>query len=173
MRFRLGRPSAILILFLMSSLPLWGAEKAATGYLGDASDRDLDENALNSDAAVTLPGQPTTWGQAFDKHAPLAFFSAGSLAVGGLIAAIRADGEAPANRYGKSSQRDVVWAMGLSGAGALVAGAAFWYYAHAEVTRDPNATPEAFAQSPTQSLISLMPTFDGGFGWVAGLNVTF
>lgn len=160
MRFRLGRPSAVFVLLFAISLPLWGAEKPATEAVSNTS--------------VTLPGQPTSWGQAFDKHAPLAFFSAGSLAVGGLIAAIRSDREAPANRYGKTSQRDVAWAMGLSGAGALVAGAAFWYYAHAEVTRDPDATHQDFAQSPTNTLpISLMPTFDGHFGWVAALTLPF
>jgi hypothetical protein len=108
--------------------------------------------------------KPLTWGQAFDKHAPLAFFSAGSLAVGGLIAAIRADRSLPANARGNTAGRDVAWALGLSGAGAVTAGLAFWYYAHAEVTRDLHDTPDGF---------SFAPTFDGKMGFIAAYAVNF
>jgi hypothetical protein len=121
------------------------------------------------------PVKPMTWGQAFDKHAPLAFFSAGSLAVGGLIATIRSDRDTPANMRGNLSGGDVAWALGLSGGGALVAGMAFWYYAHTEVTRDIGATLDAGQSSPDKENVgfAILPTFDGKLGLAASLALPF
>jgi hypothetical protein len=120
------------------------------------------------------PVKPMTWGQAFDKHAPLAFFSAGSLAVGGLIVAIRSDRDTPANMRGNLSGGDVAWAMGISGAGAVAAAMAFWYYAHTEVTRDIGATLETDASVEENGVrFALLPTFDGKPGLAAHLALPF
>jgi hypothetical protein len=108
--------------------------------------------------------RPMTWGRAFDKHAPLAFFSVGSLLVGGILMGIRAENSARLNPHSAGPDRDVVWGLSMAGLSSLAAGGAFWYYSHAEMTRDLPATPNGF---------SFYPTLGGEKGWAAAVHLSF
>jgi hypothetical protein len=103
----------------------------------------------------TSPYPSVGWGAAFERHAPLAFFSIGSLAVGGILVGIRAENQAKLNMQSHSPDRDVVWALGLAGLTSVLAGGAFWYYVRAEMQNE---------QPPSEQGFSMVPIFDGGPG---------
>lgn len=110
---------------------------------------------------------PMTWGQAFDKHAPLAFFSVGSLAVGGILVGIRSENAAELNTHSRSPDRDLIVAVSLAGIGSLVSAGAFWYYSRHEMQGeqgDAEVTGREF---------SLAPILQKGGGLAARLRIPF
>lgn len=79
-------------------------------------------------------------------HAPLAFFSLGSLAVGGLVYALQSDlsyGDIH-NSPQKMSNQDVTSiqsAVGISGLTALVSAAAYFYYSNRDYLHNSELAP--------------------------------
>lgn len=66
----------------------------------------------------------------YREHAPLAFFSLGSLAMGGVFYGIRASMSGPRVNYVAGDRRDMTVAIGLAGLSALAAGAAYFWFSH-------------------------------------------
>jgi hypothetical protein len=109
------------------------------------------ENSMPQELSAerNQPLLPMTWGDAFDKHAPLAFFSVGSLAVGGIIVGIRSENRSKWNAQSGSSDRDITWALGMAGITSMIAGGAFWYYSHKDMTLSRESIDPGFTLAPT------------------------
>jgi hypothetical protein len=63
-------------------------------------------------------------------HAPLAFFSVGSLAVGGVFYAIQSSLGKPQVGYVAGDRTSLSTAVGAAGLTALIAGASYFYFAN-------------------------------------------
>jgi|GEM_PF-6745904 len=112
--------------------------------------------------AEEIPLGPVTWGEAFDKHAPLAFFSAASLAVGGILLAIRAENTAKISAHPDSPDRDMILALSAAGIGSLISGGAFWYYSRQEIDA-----------SRRHARLSVAPLLAHGGGIAANWRIRF
>jgi hypothetical protein len=66
----------------------------------------------------------------YREHAPLAFFSLGSLAIGGIFYGIQSGMHDSRVRYVAGDRSQISTAIGFAGLTAAVAGAAYFYYAH-------------------------------------------
>jgi hypothetical protein len=107
------------------------AAPAATAPVAEAApgSPDRPEHAGQAEANTGFPGfRSYSRLSAYREHAPLAYFSLGSLAVGGLFYGIQASLEgAGSNRInGDGTRMDM--AVGAAGLTALAAGAAYFYY---------------------------------------------
>jgi hypothetical protein len=67
---------------------------------------------------------------AYREHAPLAWFSLGSLAVGGVFYAIGQGFDRPNVSYAAGSRSQMAAAVALAGTSALLAAGSYFYYAH-------------------------------------------
>jgi hypothetical protein len=67
---------------------------------------------------------------AYREHAPLAWFSLGSLAVGGVFYGISRGLDRPNVSYAAGSRSQMGTAVALAGASALLAAGSYFYYAH-------------------------------------------
>lgn len=67
---------------------------------------------------------------AYREHAPLAWFSLGSLAVGGVFYGISRGLDRPNVSYAAGSRSQMNTAVALAGASALLAAGSYLYYAH-------------------------------------------
>lgn len=68
-------------------------------------------------------------GSPYREHAPLAWFSVGSLAVGGIFYGIQSSFDYPGATRASGNGVEVNMAIGAAGATALAAGAAYFWYA--------------------------------------------
>jgi hypothetical protein len=66
----------------------------------------------------------------YQEHAPLAWFSLGSLAVGGVFYAIGKGVDGPRVSYSSGNRSQMTTAVALAGASALLAAGSYLYYAH-------------------------------------------
>ncbi len=84
---------------------------------------------------IDLGSIPTN---AYWTHAPLAAFSLGSLAVGGVFYTIQNSMTGPKVGFVNSDKSSLNSAMGAAGVTALVAGGAYFYYSHRDTQRPKN-----------------------------------
>ena len=98
-----------------------------------AFSRPVLEDGFDTDASNEV-----SWLNSASKHAPLAFFSAASLAVGGVLFAIRSENPEPMQMQAPGGDRDLGFAMGGAALVALIAGGSFWYYTHADYHQEQN-----------------------------------
>ena len=80
--------------------------------------KNIDDGSLGSTSALS----------SMKAHSSLAFFSLGSIAVGGLFYAIQQSSQNPRVHTGNGSTKDMNTALGFAGLSALVSGGAFFYF---------------------------------------------
>ena len=74
----------------------------------------------------------------YSEHAPLALFSLGSLAVGGVFYAIQASSHSPNVGYTAGDHTSLTTAVGAAGLTALLAAGSYFYFAHEDKVKDRN-----------------------------------
>ncbi len=162
---RVNRNAALVMRFGLLILGLLAALVSSAG--ADAPIAvPADETAL-IDKQNELQTSPVTWGQAFDKHAPLAFFSVGSLVVGGILVGIRSENASELSTQSRGPDRDLMMAVSLAGLGSLVSAGAFWYYSRHDMQAGQSDT------EVTGSEFSLAPILQNGGGLAARLRISF
>jgi hypothetical protein len=102
----------------LPALPAWEARGSSPAAPADyASDTDQVAARMNLAAA-------------YREHAPLAWFSLGSLAVGGVFYAIAQGLDRPRVSYAAGSRSQMTTAVALAGASAMLAAGSYFYYVH-------------------------------------------
>ena len=118
------------------ALALAGAVRA-----DDAPDQAAPDNSMmmKNEAPVAARLKPEV--SAYKEHAPLAWFSLGSLAVGGVFYAISEGMDHPNVAYTTSDRSHLNTTVTVAGISALLAAGSYLYYAHRAAQRE--AEPES------------------------------
>lgn len=103
---------------------------------------------------------------AYREHAPLAWFSLGSLAVGGIFYAIGQDQHRPNVSYAAGSRPGLTAAVSAAGLGALLAAGSYFYCVHRTRARDREETA-------WQASLDGGPDGNGGLAVAARLTFAF
>jgi hypothetical protein len=121
------------------------ADAVEAGTSAPAAGNGLVDVAASAGGAEAIPEiRASARLTAYREHAPLAYFSLGSLAVGGLFYGIQAslDKDGSSRINGDGTRMDM--AVGAAGITALAAGAAYLYYAlRGKETGDDSSHPWA------------------------------
>lgn len=128
---------------------------AAAGTAASAPEAEPVAKSLNAG-----PG-------AYAEHAPLALFSLGSLAIGGVFYAIHVSSRDPKVDYTAGDRTSLTTAVGAAGLTALIAAGSYFYFAHKQKSQE--AEPEADSDWNAQVSGGLAP--DGGVS--VGAKLTF
>lgn len=75
---------------------------------------------------------------AYITHAPLALFSLGSLAIGGIFYSLQNGVDRPKADFMAGDRSSLGTAVGFAGVTALIAGASYFYYSHRDSERNRN-----------------------------------
>lgn len=98
----------------------------------------------------------------------MAWFSLGSLAVGGVFYAIGQGLERPNVSYAAGSRSQMTTAVALAGAGAMLAAGSYFYYVHKASGRADDREEEV---SDWEAAVSGAPDGAGGFAVAARLSL--
>lgn len=100
---------------------------------------------------------------AYREHAPLAFFSLGSLAIGGAFYAIGRGADGQRASFGANDRSQFTAAVSVAGISALLAAGSYFYYVHLAKAR---------AQADEQWDAALIGAPDGAGGVALGARLT-
>lgn len=117
--------------------------------------------AVDSQGTVAHSG---SFAAAYREHAPLAWFSLGSLAVGGVFYAIGHDMQGPRVGYSAADRARLSTAISVAGIGAVLAAGSYFYYVHQAKARAEN-DPE------WDAAVTGAPDGAGGFALGARLTL--
>jgi hypothetical protein len=109
-----------------------GASASPPAVVDQTPVREETSPGLNAPAAETIRSANSlkATAAAYGEHAPLALFSLGSLAVGGVFYGINASMHRSNVAYTAGDRTQLTSAVGIAGLTALVAAGSYFYYAH-------------------------------------------
>lgn len=110
----------LLVLLFAALLAAWSPARAG-------EDGASEGKALESGEAKTLEYRGSSSADSYREHAPLALFSLGSLAVGGIFYGIHSSLDYPGGQSSGDGSK-VGMAVGAAGFTALAAGVSYFYY---------------------------------------------
>lgn len=128
---RLPVPIAGLILAAAALRPAWADPEASARIAAPA----VKEASAWQDSQGVAAARLDPGAAAYREHASLAWFSVGSLAVGGVFYAIGRGMDRPNVSYTAGDRSRIATAVSVAGIGALVAAGTYLYYVHRDKDR--------------------------------------
>lgn len=131
------------IMMLAVALPVLASEDKGAS-VPDADNTNLMAKAKPAaKASLTPEAEPVPaaarrlpTASALGEHAPLAWFSLGSLAVGGIFYAIDTGIDRPNVAYTAGDRTRITTTVAVAGVGALLAAGSWFYYTHLRESRE-------------------------------------
>ncbi len=119
------------VIFVMACIlavfaPLWSEPVAQSVAL---------KNSMKTVDSATVAKSLSPLAGAYREHAPLAFFSLGSLAVGGVFYGISHGMDKANVGYTAGDRTQISTAVGVAGVTALLAAGSYFYYVHRSVAQ--------------------------------------
>jgi hypothetical protein len=143
-----------------------GQSDAAAGDAGAAKPDAAEALRAPANAAAAPIAASLNPSQgAYREHAPLALFSLGSLAVGGVFFGIDQSMQRPNVDYTAGDRSQLTTAMMAAGITAVLAAGSYFYFVHRSASRAREADPPAWDAEVTGGL-------DAGGGAAVGARVT-
>lgn len=155
----------------------------ATSLIAIGSALAADPAAQGSTAALSAPALPgaipapadsqriaahrEARADAYREHAPLALFSLGSLAVGGVFYAIGQGMDRPSVSVSAADRSRIGTAVAVAGLSALLAAGSYFYYAHKSGQED-----EEGSEPVSDWQAALIGGPDGAGGMAVGARLT-
>ena len=99
----------------------------------------------------------------YSEHAPLALFSVGSLAVGGVFYAITYSAHRSNSEFTAGDRASLTNALGATGITALLAAGSYFYFAHQADDSDRNGEAQVSGGVSPEGGVSAMLTFPLSF----------
>ncbi len=158
----LAAPVAAILMYGQA----WGGPAPASPTVGSRDLLNPQPVSASSDSAQAA--RRINLSAAYREHAPLAWFSLGSLAVGGVFYAIGRGLDRPNVSYAAGSRSQMATAVALAGAGAMLAAGSYFYYVHKAVSRSNDGDGEV---SDWEAAVSGAPDGAGGFAVSARLSI--
>lgn len=120
--------------------------------------------APESDSARMAAARLDAVAAAYREHAPLALFSLGSIAVGGVFYAIGQGIDRPNVSYTAGDRSQLTTAITIAGASAVLAAGSYFYYVH-------RAKVRAEEESDWDASVGALPDGHGGVAAAARLTL--
>ncbi len=166
-----------LFLSTLLCLVLAASSSAGTGFPSGWKNESSPHSASTA-ASLHLPAPDTETQQVFRQaarvempsrdiantyweNAPLAFFSLGSLAVGGVFYGIQSSMSSPRVGYVAGDRTTFFTAVGAAGLTSLIAGGAYFYFCHKDLESNRNWNTQVSGGTTAEghALVSAALTF--------------